>query len=349
MKRAFLLLLAAVVLAGGALFLARDAALEAFTDRVLAAAVREAAAEGLSVTDLRRGTASFEGFLAPVWRGTAASVDLSGRGGLPEGSVVLLTCDRIALAPGGAAGGTFRLDVTGLRGGVTGAPLPGGAEKLLLRSLASDAVRVVFEADLKKPWAVGRQLRSAADGVKRLLRSGETDLDVSLEGKAVFSYRGEDLEARFGTVEEDGARVLRANSGDLMNMAARFDLRHPLTEAEVEILSRHPLRAAHLLSIRNRARRLARDANRENRLISADAFRHIYWSYLLTEKYGDAFAAAVTNSHEEGRTGNSPAEKAMDLQNNTVGRTYARRGYELEDVATIAATDREVVARAGSP
>lgn len=347
MKRAFPLFLAAALLAGGALYFARDAALRAFTDTALEIAVEEAAAEGVVIGDIRRGTASFEGLLSPAWSGTAATVDLSGRGGLPEDSVVRLSCDRLTLTPESLAAGTFRLAASGLTGAVEKVPSTGGGEKLMLRSLASDDVTVIFEADWRRPWAMGDRLRSATEGMKRLFRSGVTDLAVTFQGEAVFSYRGEELAARFGTVREEGVTRLRANGDDLMNMAARFNLRHPLTGAEVEILSRHPLRAARLFSIRNRARSLARDAHRGNRLISMDAFRHIYWSYLLTKRYGDGFATAVADSHEEGRTGNTPAEKAMDLQNNAVGRKYARLGYGIADLAVIAATDRDVVPRAG--
>lgn len=55
----------------------------------------------------------------------------------------------------------------------------------------------------------------------------------------------------------------------------------------------------------------------------ADAFRHAYWNALMTQQYGEAWAAEYATSHERNPTSNHIAV-AMDLHNNEVGREIAR-------------------------
>ncbi len=49
-----------------------------------------------------------------------------------------------------------------------------------------------------------------------------------------------------------------------------------------------------------------------------DAFRHAFWSALLTLRYGAEWTEAFTNAHEGG-IGNPAAKEAMDLYNNSQG------------------------------
>lgn len=55
----------------------------------------------------------------------------------------------------------------------------------------------------------------------------------------------------------------------------------------------------------------------------ADAFRHAYWSYRMTQYFGAAVAKKIGDAHE--RSGdNLPGERMMDLYNNDVGRSLAQ-------------------------
>ncbi|TWT09492.1 hypothetical protein [Reyranella sp. CPCC 100927] len=54
-----------------------------------------------------------------------------------------------------------------------------------------------------------------------------------------------------------------------------------------------------------------------------DAFRHCYWSTLLTGKIGAKDSGFVTSLHEE-IDGNPPARKEMDLWNNAIGRNQIK-------------------------
>lgn len=51
---------------------------------------------------------------------------------------------------------------------------------------------------------------------------------------------------------------------------------------------------------------------------SSDAFRHCYWSSLITRDAGVLAALSFTTAHED-NPNNPPDEKDMDLHNNSVG------------------------------
>jgi hypothetical protein len=50
----------------------------------------------------------------------------------------------------------------------------------------------------------------------------------------------------------------------------------------------------------------------------SDAFRHCFWSSILSRDIGYFWAKAFTDAHET-KEGQPPEEKAMDLHNNSVG------------------------------
>ncbi|SMO45749.1 DUF6973 domain-containing protein [Paracoccus laeviglucosivorans] len=61
-----------------------------------------------------------------------------------------------------------------------------------------------------------------------------------------------------------------------------------------------------------------------------DAFRHAYWSALMSDRFGEEFSAAMGTAHE-GVPGNPAAKEAMDLYNNEVGRRIARENPDADD------------------
>jgi hypothetical protein len=54
----------------------------------------------------------------------------------------------------------------------------------------------------------------------------------------------------------------------------------------------------------------------------ADAFRHTYWNALLTKEFGEEWTAEFTTAHER-NPANLAAAEAMDLHNNSIGRSIA--------------------------
>jgi hypothetical protein len=54
----------------------------------------------------------------------------------------------------------------------------------------------------------------------------------------------------------------------------------------------------------------------------ADAFRHTYWNAMLTKEFGEEWTAQFTAAHER-NPANLAAAEAMDLHNNSIGRSIA--------------------------
>jgi len=66
---------------------------------------------------------------------------------------------------------------------------------------------------------------------------------------------------------------------------------------------------------------------------ASDAFRHCFWSALVSRDIGYGSALRYTKAHED-FPDNPPAEKAMDLHNNAVGLNIGRFGGEDQIVAS---------------
>lgn len=70
--------------------------------------------------------------------------------------------------------------------------------------------------------------------------------------------------------------------------------------------------------------------NTPKRNTAADAFRHCYWSALLTSHLGFLNAKAITDAHEAGPD-SVPAETTMDLHNNMQGMLIGIRNKRASD------------------
>lgn len=99
-----------------------------------------------------------------------------------------------------------------------------------------------------------------------------------------------------------------------------------LTLQERQYIRSHP---HHALSI-ERSRDVAFTETKKRfghsgRNDKSDAFRHCFWSAVLAREIGYQSALRFTNAHESDPR-NPPAEKAMDLHNNSVGLSIGRGG-----------------------
>jgi len=59
-------------------------------------------------------------------------------------------------------------------------------------------------------------------------------------------------------------------------------------------------------------------------LYNKDAFRHLYWSALMTKFVSEKYAIAIGNAHEESDTNNNPLDRSMDEWNNAIGRKIGK-------------------------
>ena len=90
------------------------------------------------------------------------------------------------------------------------------------------------------------------------------------------------------------------------------------------------------------AKDTSKDAHKRDRSVPEDAYRHVLWSYLLTQKFGPEFAETVTDAHETLPT-NTAAERRMDFHNNRIGREFAQQGVKRERILWLVKNHRDVI------
>lgn len=116
-----------------------------------------------------------------------------------------------------------------------------------------------------------------------------------------------------------------------------------LTEREINFAARFSKEAPDIAQITQEAKMKSKLAHSRNPKVPEDAYRHVLWAYLLTKKFGSEFARKVTITHEVGPTGNTQAEKRMDINNNSVGVRYATLGLTEEEVLRRVMVDPAVI------
>lgn len=175
---------------------------------------------------------------------------------------------------------------------------------------------------------------------KRLEKEGTLWAGQQMEGKVWIRFPDKVLFFNLISEHRDRVTYLATRPRDLQ--VASQQLKQRLTEAELELLARYPLRLPVLFAIKEYSSRIARIAVQRNHGLSEPAYRHLLWSYLLTREYGAEFAERVTTAHEIGETGNTPQKSAMDLQNNALGRQLYLDGVKLRELLEIAKKDPRV-------
>jgi hypothetical protein len=276
-----------------------------------------------------------------IWRDVYGEVEAGEGGPLPLGRNVSVSVGSLSLVPG-SLGTPFSLSAEGIEL-LFRNDGPEGGKPREESSILGDWAIAGLPVGLGRPGAMKRQLREAMKEIKSFLKEGKTEIPIIFSGMATFPVKGKVHRARIIVKKEGAYSVLRMNGDDIMKVSDEFNLKIPLTDAEIELLSRHPIRAPRLLEIRSRARGESTKAWSEDQSVPKDAYRHVLWSYLLTKEYGEEFAEVVTDAHEEGLTGNTPAEKRMDLQNNMVGRRYAQRRVPEHKILKLVISDPGVV------
>jgi len=204
-----------------------------------------------------------------------------------------------------------------------------------------------FQLDFLKPWEISTQLSWIFKNIVDLLNEGRCSLALTFSGVSTVSIRGKPFTVELLTELDDRQTIIIMDEADVRAISQEFDLLRPLTIAEVKLISRNPLRALRLLKIKQYARKVSTDEHQHDPAVPEDAFRHVLWSYLLTREYGADFAMKVTDAHEEGRTGNTLDERLMDINNNRIGKSYAKTGYPETSLLAILMNDPEVISSPG--
>jgi hypothetical protein len=331
-RRLWITLLALFVAAALAGWLGANWALEAATRSVLVSLVERTREGGFALRAVDFESARLSSLRSVTWGGIRAGLE---REGSVEGEPELLavSVERVTLSVAGR--NTAALEASGVDIARSRDSPEGPADETLL---VAERLRVPFPVDTSDP---ARGLQAAGREVVRLARTGSTPAVVEFTGTAVIRLLGGEIRLGLRTRQTEEGTTLIADPDDLRSLSALFDQR--LTDAEIELISAHVLRAPRLLAIRDQAEWQARDAWLRHPGVSEDAYRHVLWSYLLTREFGAAFAEAVTDAHERGGARNTAAERHMDYRNNALGRSYAERGVPEAAVLEMVRHDPDAV------
>jgi len=198
-----------------------------------------------------------------------------------------------------------------------------------------------FTPGLASSRRPAEEIRAHVQKMVRFLREGQVDADVAFSGTIFVQVKGKPAEVKISSAKEGGISRVHADKEDLKKISRR--MREKLTDAEIELLSAHPVHAPLLLFITEHAVTKAEDAERKDPSLSEDAYKHVLWSFLLTRAFGQDFAKAVTDAHEAGDPDDTSEDHRMDYTNNETGRRYARAGYDEAGILQRVKTDPAVI------
>jgi len=302
--------------------------------RVITEAQARAGAGGVRLTDMEPGRATLTGLFSFQCEGLRGRLVMP-RGVVTDGAesyafvarrlrvrVDSVFRGRVVVALGG--GSLYKLQADGNPSGEW------------LSDVSGEGVVDVAWGDLRAT------VRHLEEQVRQLIATGSMDLPARLRGRARFPVRRQWFEATVYS-ETDGSQTrIRFDREDVKRVSSGYAQR--LTETEIDLISQYPTLAPALLQITDRAKREAAVRRQADRSFPEDAFRHVYWSYLLTREFGAEFAQVVTDAHEiEATYEKGESNRQMDLANNAVGRDYAAAGVAEAEIERRVLTDVRVV------
>lgn len=334
LKRILIILAATILVTALVVYLARGRIAGWMVARVITEAQARAVAGGISLTDMEPGRATLTGPFSLACEG------LRGRLVVPRGLVssgaesYAFVARRLHVRVDSVWAGRVVVSFTG--GSLYKMRADGEATGEWLSDLSGEAV-------VNVSWRHPREsIRQVEVQARQLVTTGAMDLPARVRGRARFLVRRQWFEATVYS-ETDGTRTrIRLDRDDVRHVSSGYAQR--LTENEIDLVSRYPAAAPRLLQISDQAKREAATRRQADRSFPEDAFRHVYWSYLLTREFGPEFAQVVTDAHEIGATyEKGEASRRMDLANNAIGRDYALAGVEEADLARRAVEDVRVI------
>lgn len=337
LKRVLLILAVTLVVVALSAYLARARIAGAIVRRTIAEAQARAVAGGIGLTDVEPGLATLTGPFSLECEG------LRGRLVVPRGVVsngaesYAFVARKLRVHVDGLFSGRVIVSLSG--GSLYKIRADGNASGEWLSDLTGEGVVMV---SWRQPRESMRQLEVQ---MRKLVSTGAMDVPARVRGRARFPVRRQWFEATVYS-ETDGRQTrIRLERDDVKHVSSGFA--QPLTDTEIDLVSRYPTLAPVLLQISDKAKREASVRRQADKAFPEDAFRHVYWSYLLTREFGAEFAQVVTDAHEIDATyEKGEANRRMDLANNAVGRDYAIAGVDESDVARRVAEDVRVVKRA---
>lgn len=335
-RRVVLVLLAGLAVLVGALYAWRNQIAERIVRRVIDRMEKTAASGGFQLRDVTFARAELAGF------GIVTCTELRGILVLRDDAVRLGT-NRFHFEIGRA-----HLALTGLFPGQVRAGVADGLLAALDLTGNETGVQLSgINAEVTSPvhWTeLDASLSHWSQQARRLLREGRIAGPVRIEAVARFPVGGRiwEIAARASTEGDDAVFMLDREA--LTELARNH--RHPLTPTEIDLVAQNPFRAPRMLAIAEQSILSAIDLRRRIRRFPYDAYRHVYWSWLLTMEFGPDFSEHITDAHEIGATYESgTASRRMDLHNNAVGRAYALAGVPESELLDRIMNDANIMRR----
>lgn len=312
---------------------------DSFSRKAIAKLSRQAERHGVVVDEPRFDRARLAGIRAVCWSDLAARLTMPDTDAFAPNKTFNVRIARVDLWLVGD--GQAVLEATDVSIDAADAPIAGtqpAANATEAEQIHASRFRCQLPLDVFQPLP---SLEEALPQLLALMRAGATELPIEIEGSLEFEFNDAPIHAQMGVAEVDGGQALVLDPNDMRSVSAHFS--EPLTDAELELIASYPLRVARLLRIKQDAEDTAAAAKLQDASVPEDAYRHILWSYLLTRTYGPQFAQRVTNAHEQGDTGNTPAERRMDLHNNELGRDWSGAGLQRNEILPRVLSDPAVV------
>jgi hypothetical protein len=186
------------------------------------------------------------------------------------------------------------------------------------------------------------ELKSLRSAMQNLLELKNVEMPFLVTGTVSVVAGQERRALRLSTDCSTAACSLRVDSADLRALINLMDL--PVSDAELALMSEHPLAMLTTLNLALEGRRLGAQHEASGKPVTEDSFRHVFWSYGLTHAFGPEFAKRVTDAHEK-LPGNTPDEHRMDFHNNAVGRALDHEGVLPDQIEKRILSEPRVVHR----
>jgi hypothetical protein len=329
----------------GVLFFASGTLLEKGSHKALDYLADRAADNGFEMIQPEFRDVEFLSARTVAWSGISTKLKLRKTPLFSAAQEISLKSERIVLNLENIWNRTFLLTAEGMNLAVK--TIRGKTQSIedrpALGRIEGQHLTLFFQLDFLKPQEIPTHLSWILKNIVNLLNEGRCSLVLAFSGVSTVSIRGKPFSIELSTELDNNQTIIIINEADVMAISEEFDLLRPLTLAEVKLLSRNPLRVPRLLEIMQYARKISTNEYQNNPLVPEDAFRHILWSYLLTREYGADFAMKVTDANEEGRTDNTQDDRLMDINNNRIGRNYAKAGYPETSLLSKLMYDPEVI------
>ncbi len=183
-------------------------------------------------------------------------------------------------------------------------------------------------------------LKNIFQNITNLFDEKELSPNLTMRALVTIKLGNKNSQAHLYTVQEGGQTTLQFRHEDIKHMADTLALE--LSDEETAIIARYPLRTTPIMRITLDAKDTSRKAKKQDRSLPKDAYRHVLWSYLLTQEFGPAFAQKVTDAHETLPT-NTTAQRKMDFHNNRIGRDYALQGVSRDRIVWLVKNDKNII------